>query len=327
MKNILQSKIIMLGLSLGLALSLSCKQPISQDEAVLQLEGPYFGLVPTDTPQMLAPGIISTVLTEYNGTFSPDGNAFFYTSEAAGKGNITYTKLGADNTWTKAEIADFSGKYSEYDPLFSPDGNRLYFSSERPMPQSEQRTTNIWFVNRTESGWSEPNPLALSGMGDYYSSITQNGDIYFNIWNTGKILKATKTDSTYFTQELPEIINSRSDVGDPFISPNEDYLIYRAFYDEGYGRGDLYISFNIEGNWTKPENLGDQINTNGHEICPYVTADGKMFIFASDRLQEYYSDETLAELQAKYQSYDNGNSNIYYMSAAFIQRMKAKHTQ
>lgn len=313
----------MLGLSLGMLVSLGCKQPISQEAAVLR--GPYFGLVPTDSPQMLAPGIVSTVLTEYNGTFSPDGKEFFYTSEAAGKGNIVYTKLGADNIWTPPEIASFSGKYSEYDPLFSPDGSQLYFSSERPLAQSDQRNTNIWFLNRTESGWSEPNPLALSGMGDYYSSLTQNGDIYFNIWNTGKILKASKTDSNYVSQELPEVINSRSDVGDPFISPNEGYLIFRAYYDEGLGRGDLYISFNIEGTWTAPENLGEPINSSGHEICPYVTTDGKMFIFASDRLQQYYSDENLSELQAKYQSYDNGNSNIYYMSAEFIGRMKAKY--
>lgn len=315
--------IALLGLSLSLGWSLGCNQPKEQETEKLQ--GPYFGIVPTDTPQMLAPGIISTMLTEYNGTFSPDGTEFFYTTDAVGKSRIVTTKLGADNVWSQPEIASFSGKHSEYDPLFSPDGSRLYFSSERPNPQSDQPNTHIWYLNRTESGWSEPNHFPLSGMGDYYSSITQNGDIYYNIWNTGKILKASKTDSNYVSQELPEIINSRTDAGDPFISPNEDYLIYRAYYDEGFGRGDLYITFNIEGNWTKPENLGDQINTNGHEICPYVTTDGKIFIFSSDRLEQYYSDETLAELKAKYQSYDNGNSNIYYMSAAFIEEMKAKH--
>lgn len=295
-------------------------------EKDLKLNSPYFGLISTETPQIMGPGIISTELGEYNGTFSPDGKEFFYTSEVAGKGNIVSTKLDLANNWTKPEIASFSGKYSEYDPLFSPDGLKLYFSSERPVDQSGVKNqSNIWFIERNENGWSEPQYLELSGKGDYYSSITNQGNIYFNIWNTGKILKATQTDSGYVSEELPEIINSRSDVGDPFISPEEDYLIFRAYFNEGYGRGDLYISFKINGNWTTPENLGEPINSNAHEICPYVTTDGKLFLFASDRLIKSYSSESVDDLKKKYQSYDNGNSNIYFMSAGFIEKMKKKH--
>lgn len=154
------------------------------------------------------------------------------------------------------------------------------------------------------------------------SPLTKEGDIYFNIWNTGKILKATPTDSGYSIEELPEIINGRGDVGDPFISPEEDYMIFRAYFEEGYGRGDLYISFKIDGNWTAPENLGAPINSDAHEICPTVTADGRFFLYASDRLDSAYSHESLDEMREKYQSHDNGNSNIYYMSAGFIDRMR-----
>lgn len=297
-----------------------------KNTATKALQSPYFGLVPTETPQLLAPEIISTSLTEYNGTFSRDGTEFFYTSEAGGKGHIVYTILDSTNQWTTPQIASFSGKYSEYDPLFSPDGASLYFSSERPVNDSESRNqTHVWKVDRMIDGWAEPQLIRLSQQGDYFSSVTVQGDLYYNIWNTGKILKATQTDTGFVSAELPEIINSRSDVGDPFISPDESYMIYRAFYNEGFGRGDLYISFNINGQWTAPENLGEPINSRSHEICPFVTTDGKLFIFASDRMNEYYSDQTLEEIQEKSHSHDNGNSNIYYMAADFIQRMKARH--
>lgn len=300
-----------------------------QTEAEIEsrvLRSPYFGLVPTEIPQLLAPEIISTSLTEYNGTFSPDGQEFFYTSEAGGKGHIVYTCLDSFDSWSSPEIASFSGTDSEYDPLFSPDGTSLYFSSERPVNDSSpEGNTHIWQVKRTISGWGEPIQVPLTGQGDYFSSITEIGDIYFNTWNTGKILKATATDSGYQVAELPEIINSRSDVGDPFISPDESYLIYRAFYQEGFGRGDLYISFNLNGEWTAPENLGEPINSRGHEICPFVTNDGKMFIFASDRMADYYASKDLEGLKQKFHSYDNGQLNIYYMSADFIDNMKTKH--
>jgi Tol biopolymer transport system component len=309
---------------LGIMLFLACQEATVENSQ--KLHSPYFGLTPTESPQMLAPGIISTALGEYNGTFSPDGKTFFYTSEVAGKGHIVYTQLQADNTWSKPAIAPFSGQYSEYDPLFAPDGSLLYFSSQRPVnPSDRSRQTHIWSVKRTANGWGEPKHVPLSGQGDYYSSLTRQGDIYFNIWNTGKILRATQTDTGYVSEALPEIINSRSDVGDPFISPEEDYLIFRAYFNEGYGRGDLYISFNINGQWTAPENLGEPINSRAHEICPYVSTDGKLFIFASDRLIEEYPQGSLGALERKFHSYDNGQSNIYYMSAAFIAEMKAKH--
>ena len=321
MKNIFREELLLFITIISL-LGIGCEK--TKESEPTKLSGPFFGLVPTQKPQILAPALISEVLTEYNGTFSPDGKEFFYTSEVGGKGNIVYTRLQDNNQWTTPEIAPFSGEYSEYDPIFSPDGSRLYFSSQRPVDSDKNRKyPNIWLVEKTSSGWGEPQFIFLSGEGDYYSSINRKGEIYYNIWNTGKILKASPTDTGYVSVELPETINERSDVGDPFISPNGDYLIYRAYYKEGYGRGDLYISFNHQGKWTEAQNLGEPINSNAHEICPYVTTDGKLFIFSSDRLEQDFKRENLGQLQEKYKSYDNGQSNIYYMSADFIEKFRA----
>lgn len=290
------------------------------------LHGAYFDLQPSDQPQMLAPNLISTALVEYNGTFSPNGDEFFYTVEVAGNARIAYCQLKANNEWSKPELVPFSSSYAEYDPLFSPDGNRLYFSSHRPIDSSAQgNRSNIWYVEKNAQGWGSPQYVELSDQGDYYSSLTQEGTMYYNIWNTGKILRATPSDTGYVSEELPDIINSRSDVGDPFISPEGDYLIFRAYFNGGFGRGDLYISFHLGGTWTEPENLGEPINSSAHEICPYVSTDGKLFIFASDRLINYNPGIKMSDLLNKQRSYDNGNSNIYYMSADFIQRLKKKH--
>lgn len=288
---------------------------------------PFMGLVLSDTPKVLEPGFISTELVEYNGTFSPDGTEFFYTVQAARKGHIAHTRLDDHGEWTTPVLAPFASGYSEYDPLFTPDGSRLYFSSQRPISQTaEAGTTHIWYVERNPDGWGEPQLVELTDQGDYYSSVTVNGDIYFNIWATGKIMKAAKTDTGYLINALPEAINSRSDVGDPFISPAGDYLIYRAYYDEGFGQGDLYVSFLKDEKWTHPQNLGEPINSSSHEMCPYVTTDGAMFIYASNRMQLNYTDETLDEVHSKDRSFDNGRQNIYYTSTTFIDSLRSTAT-
>ncbi len=309
----------------------ACNQPKnynieSESKESTALKDPFFGLQPEATAQILGPEIISTSMVEYNGTFSPDGKHFIYTAEVNNKGHLVSMKMKENGTWAEPEIAEFSGLHSEYDPLFSPNGNQLLFSSERSIDEeSEPGLTNIWLQNKTESGWSSPSPVNLTGNGDFYSSMTNDGIIYFNVWNKGKIYRALPTDTGYIVEKLPKIINSRSDVGDPFIAPDESYLIFRAYYNEGFGRGDLYISFRFNNTWTNPENLGEPINSNAHEICPTVSSDGKIFLFSSNRMIKNYPNSDLNQLKKKQLSYDNGNSNIFYISTDFIEKLKAKH--
>jgi Tol biopolymer transport system component len=137
-------------------------------------------------------------------------------------------------------------------------------------------------------------------------------------------------DSTYAIEKLTEIINNdRAADGDPFISPDEDYIIFRGNNrEDSFGGSDLYISFKINGQWTDPENLGEPINSSFSEICPLVTPDGKLFIFSSNRLKDEFKPEPLADLdpyRKKFNSFDNGTYNIYAISANFIESRRKKH--
>lgn len=293
------------------------------------LSNPFFGLQPSDSAQLLAPGIISSSLFEYNGTFSPDGSEFYYTVSLPNRGQIVFLDLKEDSKWTEPRFAEFSSKYSEVDPMFSPDGSKLYFTSNRPTSDTTDITrNNIWFVQKTQKGWSKPKIVRLTETGDSYSSVTNKDDIYFNTWKTGDIYKGVKTDSTYIIERLPDAINLDKSVGDPFISQDEDYLIFRGTdLTNTVGGFDLYISFNIDNNWTEPMNLGEPINSKAREICPYVTTDGKLFIFSSTRLiNEYESEpkESINSFRMKSESFDNGSWNIFYTSTAFIEKFRTE---
>lgn len=301
----------------------------STEKKTDHLEQPFFGIVPTDTSKLIAPNIVSSNLPEYNGTFSPDGTEFYYTVTFPGRSIISFMKMNDDNTWNHPVIAGFSGQYSDVDPILSPDGTRLFFTSYRPTGDANKETKpNIWYVERAGDNWSTPQLIALTGNGDYYSSVTNSGVIYFNVWKTGDIFKAVKTDSTYSVEKLPGIINSGNAEGDPFISPNEDYLIFRGYNREvSFGSGDLYISFNVNNQWTKPENLGDAINSSEDDTCPLVTADGKLFIFSSNRFIEEFNPnplDTLEPYRQRFKSLDNGAFNIYSISAGFIEKLRRK---
>ncbi len=111
----------------------------------------------------------------------------------------------------------------------------------------------------------------------YFSSnkIGNNFDIYTSKFVNGKFQKATP---------LSDSINTPAYEADVFIDPDEKYIIFCGNRKDGLGRGDLYISFKRrDGTWESAVNMGNLINTKGHELCPFVTKDGNYLFYTSNQ--------------------------------------------
>ncbi|MFK7907144.1 MAG: OmpA family protein [Chitinophagales bacterium] len=72
-------------------------------------------------------------------------------------------------------------------------------------------------------------------------------------------------------------------VGHPALSPDGQALYFSSDMPGGYGGVDLYVSYKSGDSWGAPENLGPEINTEGHEMFPFMADDGTLY-FASDAL-------------------------------------------
>ena len=68
----------------------------------------------------------------------------------------------------------------------------------------------------------------------------------------------------------------------PAITPDGLTLYFSSTREGGQGGADLYkVTRSRGGKWSKPENLGEPINTPGNEVFPHVSPDNKIY-FASD---------------------------------------------
>ncbi len=295
----------------------------SQPNDIPVLKGSYLGQTPPSmTPELFAPGIVSTDKDEINAVFSPSLNQFFFSRDTyknESKAGRHYTMLSMKKTidgWTSPEILPFVGPYMAGDMCMSHDGLHLLFCTDRPLTPGgdPENNANIWEVVRTGQGWSEPRPLdaAVNSTGnEWYPSLTKDGWLYFSSNREGGLGKSDIYRARYIDGQTSSVenigppVNTVYSEGDVFVSPSGDYLIVGSSGKPGgLGSGDLYIHFFIDdGHWSPATHMGNGINSPDHEYCPVVSPDGKYFFFTSRR---------------------RGNDDVYWVDAEIIQTLRVK---
>jgi len=338
-------RIVLLGLAVW---ALGCVQPtespsseVSDIEATTGLAGPYLGQQPPSLePQIFAPGLVSTGLPERDVAMTPDGSEIYYTS-VLGAGfdfsAILVTRL-TDGVWTEPEVASFSGRFKDLEPAISPDGERFFFVSYRPHPEATPPSggEDIWVISREGDRWGEPErlgPPVNTGQAEFFPSVTRDGTLYFTRRSedrTESIFRSRFVDGTYQDAEmLGSEVNAAPTQFNAFIDPDERFLIVCSWgREDSLGGVDYYIVFRDQDDtWQGPVNLGDKINTaEGQEWSPYVSPDGKYFFFMSSRATiEAHLDRqpmTYADLQRLHREPMNGNSDIWWVDAAFLEELR-----
>ncbi|MDF1695510.1 MAG: hypothetical protein P1U56_06745 [Saprospiraceae bacterium] len=258
----------------------------------------YFGQeLPTKTPKIFAPGIISkSDRHEFGCTLSKDGTEFYFGVDNNGKMEIHGTQL-IDGKWT-TQVNLFPIDSASYnDPMFSPDEKQLYFISNRPYKSGERlKDVDIWYINRTADGWSDPKSageVINSSLNEYFVSFSSNRTMYFSSRDISAnapryaydIYQSKLQNGKYLEPEkLSDAINTHRYEADVFISPDESYIIFASIRKNGMGRGDLYISFkDANDKWKPAVNMVNEISTENHELCPFVSPDGKFFFYTSNQ--------------------------------------------
>ncbi|MBI2258822.1 MAG: OmpA family protein [Flavobacteriia bacterium] len=98
-----------------------------------------------------------------------------------------------------------------------------------------------------------------------------------------KLYLADVVDAHIWVNEKEFIYNSKDySIGHPTISKDGKYLYFASDMPGGKGGADIYrVEILKDGSFSKPENLGFPINTEGHDMFPYINNEGLLF-FSSD---------------------------------------------
>ena len=92
------------------------------------------------------------------------------------------------------------------------------------------------------------------------------------------------TDNWLAAKNLGKPINTAQNEGAQCITADGLTIYFTACSrNDSYGRCDIYESNFVKGNWTEPENLGGNINTENWESQPAISADGRQLFFVSNK--------------------------------------------
>ncbi len=146
---------------------------------------------------------------------------------------------------------------------------------------SQSRNYEPVNLSSVNSGMGDFAPyIDLSGEKLYISSSREGGEGGDDIWFSVK-----KTNRWSKPQNLGPPINSRYNEGSISFTPDGRTAFFTVCgRPDSYGGCDIYwTTMDDQGQWERPKNLGNQINSPGWDGHPNVSADGRWLYFSSER--------------------------------------------
>ncbi len=196
----------------------------------------------------------------------------------------------------------FNSRRGEFSPMLAGDKyDQLYFASSRSKDNDAkvsaitgQNNNNLFLVKQDEKGaWLAPVELEDEVNTEYDEgtpSFSPDGNTMYYTYcaqdpegpRTAEIYISTRSSAKWGKGTRATIVkDSVTALGHPSISPDGKYLYFVSDAVGGFGGKDIFRA-RVAGNDFGPmENLGEEINTPGDEMFPYVR-DSVTLYFASN---------------------------------------------
>lgn len=198
-----------------------------------------------------------------------------------------------------------NSRYDDYTPSITADGNYLVFTSRRSDTEGgeiDEGGDYKFFEDIYYSKWDPqyeewtqasgiPGDVNTPGY-DAVLSISPQGDELFvyknNINSAGDIFTSSldkNKEEWRAALKLDKPINTSYFEASCSITRDGSTFYFISERPGGMGQGDIYVTTKKNGEWQKPENLGDVINTELDEKFVFIHPNGRTLFFATNGLQ------------------------------------------
>lgn len=213
--------------------------------------------------------------------------------------DIWYTKKDTAGQWTtpKNDLINLNNEGNNAVVGISSSGQTLYLLNDYGTENAQQAGLSLSF-NREQS-WRTPAKITIPGLntkqGNFYSLyVLPSEDVVLisvqleNSIGQEDLYVSTKDPQSNEWSEpihLGPAINTEGFEISPYLTADKKTLFFSSNGHPGYGNADIFVTQRIDTswtNWTRPENLGDQINSIGFDAYFTAKQDNEVF-FVSNR--------------------------------------------
>ncbi len=231
---------------------------------------------------------------------SPDGRTLYFIVDGSphgkGKQDIYYSVKGDDGKWQPAENIGPPLNMEGHDGILSisPDGtSALLGGIYRP----DGSKLDGHSIARYKGGrWRDPEPVEIA---DYYNEnlltsafMSTSGKYLFlalerkeGYGDLDLYICFQNADGSWSAPlNLGADVNTKGTDGTPFLATDEKTLYFSSNGRIGLGSQDMYKTERLDETWTKwsrPENLGKQVNSAGWDAYYTIPAQGDIAYFVS----------------------------------------------
>lgn len=183
--------------------------------------------------------------------------------------------------------AAINSEADEVGPIWSNDGTTLWFARGN-CPQNKGGKSggqDVWVSEWNGKEWSKARNLGSPINTRQHNALggsCNSGNFYLanQYGNPRPGISMFRSQS----KAPPELIFSEDQIPSEgtlsfYVTPDERVMILA--FQSGNNQEDLFISFNENGQWTTPRNLGKALNTPSPETAPYLSPDGKLLFFST----------------------------------------------
>lgn len=245
--------------------------------------------------------------------FSPDGQTMYFTRADCELiwecPQLLYRSDRTAEGWSPAERVALPQAEARAEwPSVSPDGSTLYFSwapdRDRHAGQDVYEDFDLFSLSLGEPG---AEPIALDDPdlsrvrggrirqtrfvnNETAPVLTTDGDLYF--WSERLdgvglrdvyVARSNGRGGFAAPQPVPGAVNTAGENDGSWVTPDGRVMLLTTDAIAGEGGADVFVSVLRDGEWTRPQNLGPQINTADAEFAARITPDGESVVFTSSR--------------------------------------------
>ena len=273
-----------------------------------------------EEPQNLIEDIVverlsNNINSQYQETrplIAPDGKTLYYSRanhpENMGgeedENDIWYSEFNNNSgDWEKSKNlgAPLNNKGPNFISSITPDGNAMTVILGNVYTTRDKMKPGVSVSTKTSEGWSKPQTLDI--INAYIESTDGN---YFLANNRKVLIMAIDRYDAYGGKDLyvsflqrnnqwTEPLNLGSDVNtahmesSPYLAADNETLYFSSKGFSGYGGNDVYISRRLDDtwtNWTEPENLGPDINSEGDDVFFNIPPSGQYAYYSKSQENE-----------------------------------------